>query len=327
MTETPAAASRGAVWTRHWASGSPHSCGGSYGEVYGGAIAAFWGDVLESVSPGCRVLDLATGSAALPRLFLRMAPHKQLHIDAVDLSTVQPVWLRDDAAARDTVQFHGGVSIEALPFGAESFDLVVSQFGLEYAGPDALDELCRVRAPGARTALVVHHADARPVRLAAVELKHLDWLTGPSGLLHVARAMTGLMARAGTAEGRASLASDTRALATRDRFNAAQRDLEARYRAHPDGADVLLEVRDAVARALSQSREGGDAAAANVALDALASTLDDARWRLEDLVACALDEPRVRALSARICPAGQRSELQPLIDAGHLMGWALRVAP
>ncbi|MCP5286133.1 MAG: hypothetical protein H6933_14685 [Burkholderiaceae bacterium] len=77
-------ATRAAVWARHWASGSPHSCAGSYGATYGGAVAAFWRGVLAEVAPGARTLDLATGAAALPRLFLELAPQLGLAIEAVD---------------------------------------------------------------------------------------------------------------------------------------------------------------------------------------------------------------------------------------------------
>ncbi len=315
---------RAAVWARHWASGSPHSCAGSYGPTYGGAVAAFWAEVLREVPAGARVLDLATGAAALPRLFLQLAPGKDLSIDAVDLAHAAPAWLSEPAAGR--VRFHGGVSIEALPWADQSVDLVVSQYGLEYAGQSAWTEARRVRAPESQVALVLHHAESRPVRLAATELAHIDWLLAPGGLLPAARTMAGPLSRAATAEGRAALATDREALACREAFNRAQAALAARAAQAPDGADVLLETRDAVARALGLARERGDAVAAQAALSALEAGLSDAHWRLRELQACALDEQGVEALTAALANPGESRRIGPLHEGPHLMGWAVRIA-
>jgi ubiquinone/menaquinone biosynthesis C-methylase UbiE len=52
-----------------------------------------------------------------------------------------------------------GVVADALhiPFDSWSFDLVTSQFGVEYAGRAAFVEAARLVAPGGQLALLVHH--------------------------------------------------------------------------------------------------------------------------------------------------------------------------
>jgi SAM-dependent methyltransferase len=322
-----AAPARAEVWTRHWASGSPHSCAGSYGDTYGGAFAAFWRGVLARTPAGARVLDLATGAGALPRLFLQLAPELGLDIDAVDLADVAPAWIHalpSDQAGR--LRFHGRTALEQLPFGDASFDRVVSQYGLEYARrPEALDELRRVLRPGGGCALVFHHAEARPVRLARIELEHIDWLTSTDGLLAAARSMIDPMVRAATPAGRAGLATDHRALAARQTFNDAQERLEQRARAAPDGADVLLEARDAVAGALGLARTQGLHAGAESALAGLATDLADARLRLRELRDCALDAPAAATLAEALAAASSTPTLDTLRDGSHLMGWTLRI--
>jgi SAM-dependent methyltransferase len=315
---------RRAVWTRHWATGAAHSCVGSFADTYGGALARVWQEELTFTAPGIRVLDIATGSGALPRLMLRLRPEMDLSIDAVDLAAVAPDWPRQlPAAQAQRLRFHQGVSAESLPFPDACFGMVISQYGLEYADLQrAVPELLRVLAPGGRVALVLHHAASRPVTLAAVEIAHIDWLHAEDGLLPAAHAMLAPMARAATPEGRASLARDPAADAIRERFNAAQSALGARARAAPDGADVLAEAQDGVAQLLGLAMQQGQAIA-EAGWSALDQGLADARWRLQELRECALDADAVDALCRSLQAHGLQPTRTTLTEQGHLMGWRL----
>ena len=314
---------RAAVWARHWASGSPHSCAGSYGNTYGGAVAAFWRTVLADVPPGARTLDLATGAAALPRLFLEIAPQLSLVIDAVDLAPTSPGWLASAESAARHIRYHGDISIEALPFADGSFDFVVSQYGLEYAGVTARHEARRVLSRQGRAAFLLHHRDARPVQLADLDLAHLAWLQSDDGLLAAAHDMVGPLARACTPEGRAHLATDRNAQARRERFNAAQGRLASRLAAGVDGGDVLQEVRLTVMQILGIARERGDAAAAMARLSLLDTQLKDHAWRLEELRQCALDRDGVAALASSVSWDGSVPRIASVMEGPHLMGWSV----
>lgn len=320
-TNDGGSARRQSVWSRHWATGAAHSCAGSYGATYGGAIAAFWRHVCDGTPQGSRLLDIATGSGAIPRLWRTWRTGDRW--DAVDLAPATPPSLRD---AGPDLRFHGGVRAEALPFDAATFDLVTSQYGLEYGDLGrAVPELLRVRRPSGRVALVMHHVASRPVALARIELAHLDWLEGPEGLLTATAAMVRPVALAATAEGRARLATDAAAEVARTRFNAAQDALARRAQA-TDGADVLGEVQDAVAGVLGLAMQRGEPAAQQ-ALQALAQGLADSRWRLQELRDCALDDAAARALCTGLESAGLRTALAPLHEGPHLMGWTLRAGP
>lgn len=313
---------RQAVWARHWAGGAAHSCAGSYGATYGGAVAAFWRGVCDRTPAPARALDIATGSGAIPRLWLGFRAGDAW--DAVDLAPDAPAWMQKAGPA---LRFHGGVLAEALPFPDARFDLVTSQYGLEYGDlARAVPELLRVRAPQGRVALVLHHAASRPVALAGIELAHLDWLAGPEGLLPACAGMLRPLAQARTPEGRARLAGDAAAEAARERFNVAQDALAARAQAAPDGADVLAEVQDAVAGVLGQAVQAGEAPA-RAALAALQQQLADSRLRLQELCACALDRSAAEALASRLAAAGLHPVLAPLHEGAHLMGWTLHADP
>lgn len=309
-------------WSRHWAGGVTHSCAGSFGADYGGAIATFWNEVFASLAPGSRVLDIATGNGALPRLLLQSRPMADWSCDAIDLAHVAPArWPTGDQPA--SVRFHAGVMAERLPFADRSFDLIVSQYGLEYSRlEDSVAEMRRVCTPGGRIALVVHHADSRPVTLAATEIAHIDWLLSPEGLLGTAAPLLEPLSRASSAAGRESLARDAHAEAVRERFNAAQ-DLLAQRCRTPEGADVLIETQSRLAEVV-QVALSARLAAATDALASLASALTDARWRLVDLQRHAMSAAEIEWLCRQLQEATGATTNGPVIERGYLMGWGIR---
>lgn len=322
------AAGHRSVWTRHWASGATHSCTGSYGATYGGALAAFWRDVHAQTPEGAQIVDLATGNGAVPRLLLELRPALACTITGFDVATPSPAWRDALPAARQArVMLVGNTDLVKLPVADGHADLITSHFGIEYAPfPDALAEALRIRAPGGRFAMVLHHAASRICRLAALELAHIAWLTADDGLLSAAEAMIAPMAQAATAAGRARLAHDADANAARLRFNAAQSALTARARDADDGADVLGETQDHVNAVLGTAAQRGQSAARQAWL-ALKSHLNDSRFRLEALCGCAIDEDRLHAFTAPLGNAGLAMDVGTLQEQGHLLGWTLVARP
>ncbi len=329
-SETSAAAAdlatRSAVWTRHWATGAAHSCVGSYGDRYGGAIADFWTGIFASLSGAQRVLDVATGNGALPRLLLDSRPGMAISIDAIDLAHIAPAWLAHlPLADQSRVRFCGECAAEDLGFPDGAFDLVVSQYGIEYSKLDrSVPEMLRVLAPGGRIALLLHAADSRPATLAAVELTHLAWLLSDNGLLAAAAAMLEPISRAITAEGRAALANDPRAEAARERFNAAQDLLRERCTV-PDGADVLFEVQDAVNAVLGLAASRSVSVAQD-RLVAITTAARDSQHRLQQLCTHTLTPSGLEALCESIrrsAAPGTEVVLGEVREQGLLMGRTL----
>lgn len=316
---------RRAVWSRYWAGGALHSCGGSFDGNYAGEIRGFWREAFAPLEAGARLLDLATGNGPIPKLMLELRPGVDLQCDAVDLASVAPAWPQSlPAAERARLRFHQGVQAEHLPFADASFDLVVSQYGLEYSDLGrSVPELLRVLKPGGRVRLLVHHADAVPVVLAAEELRHLDWLQAPDGLLAAAGTMLAPMARAATPEGRAALRDDPAAQAARRDFDRRQVERETRA-AGSSCPDVLNEVAGWIVQAFQAAHTGGEAQG-QAALTGIRQALDDSRLRLQELCDHALDEMAAKALCRQLEDQGKRSaSAEPLLQQGRLMAWAIR---
>ena len=116
----------------------------------GRALQGFWRELFASVPPGARVLEIGCGGGHVS-LWAAEAG-RGFQIVASDLHD-HPEGVHRHPAIR----FVGGARAEALPFAGGSFDLAVSNFGIEYGRPDeAFAELIRVLAPQGNAALVLH---------------------------------------------------------------------------------------------------------------------------------------------------------------------------
>lgn len=141
-------------WDTYW-QGATESDAYVSGGVSHPAVAEFWDAAFAELlaeREHTRVLDIATGSGAVvERLFLNDSA-KQFDVTCVDIS----------GAAVDNVRerFPGitGVVADAndIPLDSGSFDLITSQFGIEYAGPRAFDEATRLLADSGTLVFLVH---------------------------------------------------------------------------------------------------------------------------------------------------------------------------
>ena len=115
---------------------------------------------------GARVLDLATGTAALP-LLLRRAGHRG---PIVGLDRSAEMLLRGRAKAASDVRFLRG-DLDRLPFADRSFDVVTMGYGLRYPAdlPAFLRDVHRLLRPGGRfLTLDFGLPSSRPFRSLAV---------------------------------------------------------------------------------------------------------------------------------------------------------------
>jgi ubiquinone/menaquinone biosynthesis C-methylase UbiE len=315
---------RRAAWSRYWKQDVLHSLPGSFAGNYEGAIGRFWLRHLSALGAGHRILDIATGNGAIPRLACKACAGDMPRIDAIDLAEVSPDWLSaQPAACRDALRFHSGVSAEALPFPDGSFDLATSQYGIEYCD-DArtVPELARVLRPGGRVALLVHQRGSRLVEVAREELRLADWLLRPSGFVDGLEAVVPWIAQAASADGRERLRGNPDANRARDDFNRGMQALGTVAAASPF-PDLLEEARAFSAQAL-RALQAQPASAILDRCREYRESLRDARLRYAELCDCAMDESRLAAFAGRLASHGMVDiEDAPIHHDGMLMGWTL----
>lgn len=148
------APSVGKSWDAFW-QGTGDTGAFAGGGVAHPSIRLFWSEFFRLVKDNYatpKLIDLATGNGALVDLALQILANEASAYTCVDVS----------AAAIDNVErrFPGvnGIVADAVsvPLKDQAFDIVMSQFGVEYAGNDAFAESARLLAPGGQLALMLH---------------------------------------------------------------------------------------------------------------------------------------------------------------------------
>ena len=116
------------------------------------ALAEFWQAHFEKLEDGTRVIDLASGAGSV---FAHLPEGHAFYLSAADISDVALKVLRERFPETNTVV----CSADAIPLDDQSFDLVVTQFGVEYAGVSAFAEAARLVAPGGKFVGLCHIRD------------------------------------------------------------------------------------------------------------------------------------------------------------------------
>lgn len=312
------------VWGRLWTQGVAHSFGGTDG-VDGwrnSPLTEFWKHELPTTGPA-HVLDLCTGNGVLLQTLVNLATTDDVSGVGVDLATVAPQWLRE-ASERDLQKFSviSAVNIESLPFTTCSFDLVVSQFGIEYADlGKALVEAQRVLKPGGRFVGVIHHPSARPVMVAREEIQHIEWVLS-QGLLDKASQMCAAMELLNSSAGLTKLNSEPQWLSIRREFDTTYACLSDRIRASVFAdflSDTQAVVRDAFRTAVTDGYE-----AAVSRLRSFERGAAESRLRLLQMVSSAKTEAQVLEAMAVLPETPSNIGIEPIVVNDALMANCLR---
>ena len=315
------------AWGNYWQQGALHSLPTSYAGNYRGAVAAFWQFVASALQPDQRLLDIGTGNGSLPFLFNTMMGADGPLIDAIDMADqLSPAWhqaLPDEARGR--IVFHEETQAEQLPFADQTFDLVCSQYGIEYADlPAALAEVARVLRPEGRLALVMHHTQSRLAQVAAEELKWSSWLSDEGDFLARARGIYPWLAFVAAGK-QAELTNNPEANIAREAFNQAQTGMTQAIESSPV-PDLLHDARDMVVSHIDAILSGR-ATAADVEQASLAwqEALRSGAFRQQELITHALDDASIQRLLDGLKAMGFRIEqADALMEEGDiLMGWSL----
>lgn len=147
-------------WSSYWAGNRVSACMQSTDGNYNQVIGQHWLAHFSALPDNSRVLDLATGNGAVLHFAISTAQsqNKLFQLFGVDLASINP-WPHIDPmiATHTGPSFLPNVSIERLPFANQMFDSVVSQYGAEYADPQAtITEAVRVLRPIGTLSWICH---------------------------------------------------------------------------------------------------------------------------------------------------------------------------
>lgn len=317
------------AWDRYWSYGHLHSFSQVASGNYAGAVAEFWDSIFSELPDGSRILDVATGNGALPLLALDTADHvgRSFTVHGADIAAIAPTEQVSDPAVRErlaAIDFHPRTPAESLPFDDGAFDLVTSQFGLEYSDLDqSTSELVRVLRPGGRLALVVHHQDSAAVTAARAEMAQLDFVLDDNRLFLKARNL--LRARAENKAGKPSRNAKEPPKVARKRktLDDAINRIERAGREQANNR-MLLGPLNYVREVFAVAERNGAREALDW-LDEARQRVEASRERLRAMQAAARSESDMASLSEILTAAGTEP---PKIGAlhetnGELVGWQL----
>jgi SAM-dependent methyltransferase len=148
-------------------------------------IALLWQGWFANFPDGSRILDIATGNGIVLAHAAAAARAQRRHfsLTGIDQADIDPRrYLRSLDPDLYRAQFIGEVTAEALPFADRSFEIVVSQYGLEYADLEpALDEVARVVTAGGALVWLAHADGSEIVRQHRGQALELDYLLADGG--------------------------------------------------------------------------------------------------------------------------------------------------
>lgn len=178
---------RGAIpdtdpWTLYWRADNQDSCVAAATPRDAEALSQIWQRFAARLTAGARVLDLATGNGTVALALLR--GNGSLRITGVDKADIDPLRFLSSPGPLHAVQFAGAIDICSLPFEPGSFDVLTSQFGIEYAPlAEAVRSAAAVLRSGGRLNFLMHHAESEIVAPTRAKMREMAGLLQAGGVL------------------------------------------------------------------------------------------------------------------------------------------------
>ncbi|NBB93452.1 MAG: methyltransferase domain-containing protein [Gammaproteobacteria bacterium] len=154
-------------WSAYWASGALTSLPQDFRANYEGEIAELWKDQCDGLPEAPRILDICTGNGAVALLLAQCLEAAGLSgqivaVDAARLDTGQLArrW-PDLAGVLERIEFIGQQPFESFTPKDGAFDLLASQYGIEYCDwAAAAERAFSLLRPGGRLAMINHAPDS-----------------------------------------------------------------------------------------------------------------------------------------------------------------------
>jgi hypothetical protein len=293
-------------WNIYWHADNVDSCVASASKRDAEAIGQLWQDFAADQSSAASVLDLATGNGTVPLALLQ--GNESLQITGVDKADIDPLKFLSSPGLLAKVEFVGGIDICSMPFEADSFDALTSQFGIEYAPLEAaISSAAAVLKTAGNLKFLMHHSDSEIVTPARLKIREMASLLHYGGLIHCLDAF----------------------LKGEQRID----ELEAAGKQHLDSgagrsSKISGQIFEGVERVIQSLQQGDRGAAEELAL-VMATRLRADHDRLTQLTDAALTEQQMQQLSDQLEEANVVvGQLKPLIihessEDQALIGWQI----
>lgn len=311
----------GTHWSAYWQRTKSLNSfdGGSQAGQYSGPVKMFWQEQFSQCGSRASLLDVGTGNGALAFLAAEYFGDRgsKVSVVAVDAAEIAP----QSAVAHDakltsllkSVRFLPKTRVESLPLGSGEFDLVISQFGFEYAQQEAaIREIFRVLHPRGHCVLVVHDRRSAIITDSLLGIEVLTQGLELSGLFPAAKLLLNAIA---------TQASESEVKAAHGAFRTIATELMSRFSSRETRAwfsPLLKALSDLVSLAFS----GNSRFAVQLFEEVYASQMSGLR-RLREQVSVAFDQERLDRLGLFCSEQGIQVGTKLLTFDGLVFGTAL----
>lgn len=306
----------GRDWHEYWASGG--SSGIALADPAQRAfLAQHWHGVFTNrASSGATIIDVACGDGAIFDFVRELLPQMARWSTVIALDA-------SDAGVRSamrTMPDVRGVTSDAgrLPFREGAVDLVVSQFGLEYAGQKGFEEAARVLKPGGSLSAVCHHKQGSISAECAENLRILNAFFEGHLADYAKESLSASYA--------SRYAPTAAATGAEKKFQQAVRRLTRALGTAPNSA-AKVAVASAVVEidTLAMRRMAYDSTEALAFVDKVRASLATYRARMRSMLNAALDQTGVNQVLDKLSSAGLTGAVTPVsfTPNGPLGAWCV----
>ncbi len=182
------------IWDAYWQDSRMHSAGPDNAPDIEAALDAHWSQLAAGMPDGSSFLDLGCGNGAVASVVARTAQEmaKRFTIVGIDAAAIDPPrYVSRLAPLLSTIEFHADTRMEELPFEADTFDVVFSQYAFEFSDmAKSAKEVSRVLKPKGHFAMLAMPAGGEVIEAATKRTKQTGYLLTQTKLFDVALAVT-----------------------------------------------------------------------------------------------------------------------------------------
>jgi ubiquinone/menaquinone biosynthesis C-methylase UbiE len=153
-------------WSGYWSQGNITSLPVDFRDNYDREIKHFWFEQFKQLPESAVILDVCTGNGAIALLAAEFSDihQKNFSIIAVDAASIDIAAIKSRYPQLEPylnqIQFKPSTRIEELSFDDDSFDLICSQYGIEYCQWDVSSKkFAALLKPGGLQVFVSHAQD------------------------------------------------------------------------------------------------------------------------------------------------------------------------
>jgi ubiquinone/menaquinone biosynthesis C-methylase UbiE len=162
----------GESWETYWRGAF---CGAAFtsGGITHPTIQSFWDEIFRTArakNNTPKIIDIASGNGPVVDSAMRAFGGRLPDFTCLDISASAIRILEQRFPTVHTIV----ADARQIPLQSAGFDIVTSQFGSEYAGLEAMDEVARLVAPGGQLALLLHNRSGSLYRECAASLDAIE---------------------------------------------------------------------------------------------------------------------------------------------------------